>query len=77
MFVVSIFCQEDKEAMFDCYDTIHAVLQVTTGVMSTLKVRVLVPCNIWKLMEKENVINQTGRKYHAMHIENLDLTFLL
>uniref|UniRef100_A0A8C4GDS2 Argininosuccinate lyase n=1 Tax=Dicentrarchus labrax TaxID=13489 RepID=A0A8C4GDS2_DICLA len=31
--------QEDKEAMFDCYDTVHAVLQVTTGVMSTLKVR--------------------------------------
>lgn len=25
--------------MFDCYDTIHAVLQVATGVMSTLKVR--------------------------------------
>uniref|UniRef100_H2U7E2 Argininosuccinate lyase n=1 Tax=Takifugu rubripes TaxID=31033 RepID=H2U7E2_TAKRU len=31
--------QEDKEAMFDCYDTIHAVLQVATGVMSTLEVR--------------------------------------
>ncbi|XP_056140926.1 argininosuccinate lyase isoform X1 [Lampris incognitus] len=30
--------QEDKEAMFDCFDTIHAVLQVTTGVMSTLKI---------------------------------------
>ncbi|KAK5858754.1 hypothetical protein PBY51_002870 [Eleginops maclovinus] len=30
--------QEDKEAMFDCYDTVHAVLQVTTGVMSTLKI---------------------------------------
>ncbi|KAL0993731.1 hypothetical protein UPYG_G00112800 [Umbra pygmaea] len=30
--------QEDKEAMFDCYDTMHAVLQVTTGVMSTLKI---------------------------------------
>uniref|UniRef100_A0AAQ5YRV7 Argininosuccinate lyase n=1 Tax=Amphiprion ocellaris TaxID=80972 RepID=A0AAQ5YRV7_AMPOC len=29
--------QEDKEAMFDCYDTVQAVLQVTTGVMSTLK----------------------------------------
>uniref|UniRef100_A0A673WSV6 Argininosuccinate lyase n=1 Tax=Salmo trutta TaxID=8032 RepID=A0A673WSV6_SALTR len=29
---------EDKEAMFDCYDTVHAVLQVTTGVMSTLKI---------------------------------------
>uniref|UniRef100_A0A673X1A3 Argininosuccinate lyase n=1 Tax=Salmo trutta TaxID=8032 RepID=A0A673X1A3_SALTR len=25
--------QEDKEAMFDCYDTVHAVLQVTTGVI--------------------------------------------
>uniref|UniRef100_A0A8C9XAP1 Argininosuccinate lyase n=1 Tax=Sander lucioperca TaxID=283035 RepID=A0A8C9XAP1_SANLU len=31
--------QEDKEAMFDCYDTVHAVLQVATGVMSTLEVR--------------------------------------
>uniref|UniRef100_A0A8C5HK88 Argininosuccinate lyase n=1 Tax=Gouania willdenowi TaxID=441366 RepID=A0A8C5HK88_GOUWI len=30
--------QEDKEAMFDCYDTVHAVLQVTTGVLSTLKI---------------------------------------
>ncbi|XP_042354585.1 argininosuccinate lyase [Plectropomus leopardus] len=30
--------QEDKEAMFDCYDTVHAVLQVTTGVISTLKI---------------------------------------
>ncbi|XP_053702389.1 argininosuccinate lyase [Synchiropus splendidus] len=30
--------QEDKEAMFDCYDTVHDVLQVTTGVMSTLKI---------------------------------------
>ncbi|TNM85178.1 hypothetical protein fugu_009356 [Takifugu bimaculatus] len=30
--------QEDKEAMFDCYDTIHAVLQVATGVMSTLEI---------------------------------------
>ncbi|XP_059208360.1 argininosuccinate lyase [Centropristis striata] len=30
--------QEDKEAMFDCYDSVHAVLQVTTGVMSTLKI---------------------------------------
>ncbi|XP_072301880.1 argininosuccinate lyase [Eucyclogobius newberryi] len=30
--------QEDKEAMFDCFDTLHAVLQVTTGVISTLKI---------------------------------------
>lgn len=30
--------QEDKEAMFDCYDTLHAVLQVTTGVLCTLKI---------------------------------------
>lgn len=30
--------QEDKEAMFDCFDSVHAVLQVTTGVMSTLKI---------------------------------------
>ncbi|XP_068187557.1 argininosuccinate lyase [Antennarius striatus] len=30
--------QEDKEAMFECYDTILAVLQVTAGVMSTLKI---------------------------------------
>ncbi|XP_056140927.1 argininosuccinate lyase isoform X2 [Lampris incognitus] len=33
-----VFGREDKEAMFDCFDTIHAVLQVTTGVMSTLKI---------------------------------------
>ncbi|XP_030638117.1 argininosuccinate lyase [Chanos chanos] len=30
--------QEDKEAMFDTHDTVHAVLQVATGVMSTLQV---------------------------------------
>ncbi|CAL1573160.1 unnamed protein product [Knipowitschia caucasica] len=30
--------QEDKQAMFDCFDTAHAVLQVTTGVISTLKI---------------------------------------
>ncbi|KAL4605012.1 argininosuccinate lyase [Arapaima gigas] len=30
--------QEDKEGMFDCYDTVHAVLQVATGVMSTLMI---------------------------------------
>uniref|UniRef100_A0A671WCV9 Argininosuccinate lyase n=1 Tax=Sparus aurata TaxID=8175 RepID=A0A671WCV9_SPAAU len=33
-----VFGREDKEAMFDCYDTVLAVLQVTTGVMSTLKI---------------------------------------
>uniref|UniRef100_A0A673LXF4 Argininosuccinate lyase n=1 Tax=Sinocyclocheilus rhinocerous TaxID=307959 RepID=A0A673LXF4_9TELE len=33
--------QEDKEAMFDTYDTVHAVLQVATGVISTLKVRAM------------------------------------
>lgn len=31
--------QEDKEAMFDTFDTVHAVLQVATGVISTLEVR--------------------------------------
>uniref|UniRef100_A0A672HK12 Argininosuccinate lyase n=1 Tax=Salarias fasciatus TaxID=181472 RepID=A0A672HK12_SALFA len=30
--------QEDKEAMFDCYDTVEAVLQVATGVVTTLKI---------------------------------------
>ncbi|XP_068600198.1 argininosuccinate lyase [Brachionichthys hirsutus] len=30
--------QEDKEAMFDCYDTALDVLQVTAGVVSTLKI---------------------------------------
>ncbi|CAL8280403.1 unnamed protein product [Arctogadus glacialis] len=32
--------QEDKDAMFDCFDILHGVLRVTTGVMSTLKYRV-------------------------------------
>lgn len=31
--------QEDKEAMFDTFDTAHDVLQVATGVISTLEVR--------------------------------------
>ncbi|XP_072043943.1 LOW QUALITY PROTEIN: argininosuccinate lyase-like [Amphiura filiformis] len=30
--------QEDKEAMFDVYDTLMGVLQVTTGVLSTLTI---------------------------------------
>ena len=34
-----VTAQEDKEAMFDTYDTMTGVLQVATGVLSTLKVR--------------------------------------
>uniref|UniRef100_A0A4W5M5I4 Argininosuccinate lyase n=1 Tax=Hucho hucho TaxID=62062 RepID=A0A4W5M5I4_9TELE len=34
----STYNKDLQEAMFDCYDTVHAVLQVTTGVMSTLKI---------------------------------------
>nr|XP_023685120.1 argininosuccinate lyase isoform X2 [Paramormyrops kingsleyae] len=30
--------QEDKEAMFDCYDTLHDVFQVAMGVISTLTI---------------------------------------
>ncbi|XP_048839183.1 argininosuccinate lyase isoform X2 [Brienomyrus brachyistius] len=30
--------QEDKEAMFDCYDTLHDVFQVARGVISTLTI---------------------------------------
>lgn len=30
--------QEDKEAMFDVFDTVEAVLQIATGVMATLQV---------------------------------------
>ena len=30
--------QEDKEGMFDVYDTMSGLLQVATGVLSTLKV---------------------------------------
>ena len=52
--------QEDKEAMFDCFDTIHGALQVTTGVMSTLKVSlvllllfVLLLLNYWRKMNKQ------------------------
>ena len=33
--------QGDKEAMFDVYDNISGVLQVATGVLSTLKVLTL------------------------------------
>jgi argininosuccinate lyase len=34
--------QEDKEALFDVCDTLTGVLQVTTGVLSTLKVRITI-----------------------------------
>jgi len=37
--IIFLSLQEDKEAMFDTYDTVYAVLQVATGVISTLKVR--------------------------------------
>ena len=30
--------QEDKEAMFDVYDTLEGVVQVATGTLSTLQV---------------------------------------
>ncbi|CAG5118915.1 unnamed protein product [Candidula unifasciata] len=30
--------QEDKEAMFDTFDTLSAILQIATGVLSTLKI---------------------------------------
>lgn len=43
-FCPCVALQEDKEAMFDCYDNVQAVLQVTTGVMSTLKVTHHVHC---------------------------------
>lgn len=38
--ILKVVCilQEDKEAMFDTYDTLMGVLQVATGVLSTLKV---------------------------------------
>ena len=41
---MAVLCgsQEDKDAMFDCFDILHGVLWVTTGVMSTLKVSLFV-----------------------------------
>jgi len=30
--------QEDKEPLFDAYDTLHGVLQISTGVLATLTV---------------------------------------
>lgn len=32
--------QEDKEAMFDAYDTLSSVLEVANGVLTTLKVKI-------------------------------------
>lgn len=34
----SFYLQEDKEAMFDVYDTLLGVIKVATGVLSTLQV---------------------------------------
>ena len=39
----ALFSQEDKEAMFDVYDTLTGVLQVATGVVSTLHVNLRMP----------------------------------
>lgn len=36
---IHVLTQEDKEAVFDVVDTLTAVLQVATGVISTLQVR--------------------------------------
>lgn len=33
--------QEDKEAMFDAYDTLSSVLEVANGVLTTLKVKIV------------------------------------
>ena len=38
--------QEDKEATFDVYDTLVGVLQVATGVLSTLQVKMAALCPI-------------------------------
>lgn len=39
MMCICVLMQEDKEAVFDVVDTLTAVLQVATGVISTLQVR--------------------------------------
>lgn len=36
---IHVLTQEDKEAVIDVVDTLTAVLQVATGVISTLQVR--------------------------------------
>ncbi|XP_013064948.1 argininosuccinate lyase-like [Biomphalaria glabrata] len=42
--------QEDKEAMFDTYDTVCSVLQIATGVLSTLKIH---PDNMVKALSPD------------------------
>ena len=39
---VSLVSQEDKEAMFDVYDTLTGIIQVATGVVSTLQVNIVI-----------------------------------
>lgn len=57
--------QEDKEAMFDCYDTVHAVLQVTTGVMSTLQVRDFHQLSVLKTRNTETGLMDVVVDFHA------------
>lgn len=48
--------------MFDCYDTVHAVLQVATGVVSTLQVRnVFVVKDCKKKKKKREILNLNSR----------------
>ena len=42
--------QEDKEALFDAYDSLTGTLQVATGVMATLKVRMLCFYHLTQIM---------------------------
>ncbi len=56
--------QESQEHMFDAHDTIEGVLQVATGVLSTLQVLNNYTCSIAENLIKQNRKEKNwGRKY--------------
>lgn len=53
--------QEDKEAVFEVSDTMTSVLQVATGVMSTLEARLAFPALPTSPYEAQTGICRGGR----------------
>ena len=50
--------QEDKEGMFDSFDTIEGCIQIMTGVIQTLKV-----VTIFYTHFSESILNQCAQRF--------------
>jgi len=60
--------QEDKEPLFDAYDTLHGVLQIATGVLATLTVS-----RHTKIIIIINLQKQKKNKYKKYFIKSINI----